>query len=66
MGWTNLLDTKLVATRLGVSEQRVRQFFEEGRFKKSRKFAGRWMLAEAELRTFKLRPTGRPPKKAHT
>lgn len=58
----NLLDTKEVAARLGVSEQRVRQFCEEGRLGKQ-KFAGRWVITEAELRAFKLRPTGRPPKK---
>ncbi len=60
MAWMNLLDTKDVAARLGVSEQRIRQFCEGGRL--GRKFAGRWAITEAELRVFKLRPTGRPPK----
>lgn len=60
MAWMKLLDTKEAAARLGVSEQRVRQFCEEGRLE-ARKFAGRWVITEAELRAFKLRPTGRPP-----
>ena len=62
MGWVNALNTEEVATRLGISEQRVRQFCEEKRL--GRKSAGRWMITEAELRAFKLRPTGRPRKKA--
>ncbi len=61
MGWMNLLDTKQAAVRLGVSEVRIRQFCEQGRL--GRKFAGRWLGTEAELRAFKLRPTGRPSKK---
>ncbi len=60
MGWMKLVDTKEAAARLGVSEQRVRQFCEEGRL--GRKFAGRWMITGAELRAFKLRPKGRPKK----
>lgn len=58
MGFRNLLDTKEAATRLGVSEQRVRQFCEKGRL--GTKFAGRWVMTEAELRAFKPHPTGRP------
>ena len=58
MGFRNLLDTKEAATRLGISEQRVRQFCEEGRL--GTKFAGRWVIPETALRTFKPNPTGRP------
>jgi len=65
MSWMKLFDTKEAATRLGVSEQRVRQFCEEGRLG-TKKFAGRWVITEAELRAFKLRPTGRPPKKRNS
>ena len=61
MTFRGLLDTKEVAARLGVSEQRVRQLCEEGKL--GGKFAGRWAITEAELRTFKLPPRGRPPKK---
>ena len=61
MGWMKLVDTKEAAARLGVSEQRIRQFCEGGRL--GRKFAGRWVMTEKELRAFKLRPTGRPTKK---
>ena len=61
MAYKDLMDTKQAAVRLGVSEQRVRQLCEAGDFGK--KFAGRWMITEAELRRFKPRPTGRPKQK---
>jgi len=61
-GWKGLLDTKVAASRLGVSEQRIRQFCEQGRLP-GRKFAGRWMITDTDLRAFKLQPTGRPRKK---
>lgn len=57
-GSLRLFDTKTAAEKLGVSERRVRVFCEEGRL--GTRLGGRWVITEAELRTFKPRPTGRP------
>ena len=56
-----LLDTKVAAKRLRVTERRIRALCETGRL--GTQVAGRWVITEADLRTFRRRPTGRPPQK---
>lgn len=57
----HLLDTKVAAKRLRITERRIRALCETGRL--GTQVAGRWVITEAELRTFRRRPTGRPPQK---
>ena len=58
-----LLSTAEAARRLGISERRIRFFCEHKRF--GIRVGGRWVITEAELRTFKRHPKGRPRKKPH-
>ena len=58
MGSAKLIDTKKAGKKLDISERRVRALCEEGRL--GTQVSGRWVISEAELRTFKPRPTGRP------
>jgi len=63
IGAMKLLDTKTAAKRLGLSERQIRVFCEAGRL--GTRVSGRWVILETELKTFKRRPRGRPPKKTH-
>ncbi len=58
MGSAKLYDTKEAGKRLGISERRIRALCEEGRL--GTQVSGCWVIAEAELRTFKPHPSGRP------
>jgi excisionase family DNA binding protein len=53
-----------IAKKLGVSEERVRKFCQQGRM--GEKVAGVWLIDRDEFNTFKKTYTGkpgRPPKK---
>ena len=63
MSTENLLTAAGAAVRLGITEERMRQFCAEGRI--GAKLGGRWVITTDELRQFKKIPrrTGRPPEK---
>ena len=61
LGAMRLLDTKQTAARLKISERRVRALCEAGRL--GTQVAGRWVILESELKTFRPQPTGRPAKR---
>lgn len=56
--------TAEAAARLGLSEVRIRQLCNDGRF--GRKLGRDWIITEDEIQAFEGldRPAGRPPKDA--
>ena len=52
-----LLSVKQVANELGISENRVREFCQEGRL--GEKVGRQWIITRSELEAFKLIPRKR-------